>query len=317
MVFSQTTDGVCRHLPSHGLKITREIKSINTNPPAGEQVLRSEHAYMINSILSDNNARAPMFGTNSVLNLPFPAAAKTGTTNDFRDNWTLGYTPNLAVGVWVGNADYTPDGEYNRVNWRCSNLVTVYAAGYSNRFRWTITGLHRPPSIVDRVCSISGTEPSEWCPSQRSEIFAFDQGPEPKEKDLWQEVNIDTWTGLRASPHCSDFTEETFGLNVEDETARRWITDTDQGRAWAASIGFQMPGHLCTRPGMSRKRSASDHPVCQHYDGQTITSNDIDIYAVVYASEHFSHYRLEFGYGENPNEWHFVAGWHDSAVSNA
>ena len=49
-----------------------------------------------------------MFGANSVLNLPFPAAAKTGTTNDFRDNWTLGYTPDLAVGVWVGNADYTP-----------------------------------------------------------------------------------------------------------------------------------------------------------------------------------------------------------------
>ena len=49
-----------------------------------------------------------MFGANSVLNLPFQAAAKTGTTNDFRDNWTLGYTPDLAVGVWVGNADYTP-----------------------------------------------------------------------------------------------------------------------------------------------------------------------------------------------------------------
>ena len=43
-----------------------------------------------------------------MLNLPFPAAVKTGTTNDFRDNWTMGYTPDLAVGVWVGNADYTP-----------------------------------------------------------------------------------------------------------------------------------------------------------------------------------------------------------------
>ena len=41
-------------------------------------------------------------------NLPFQAAGKTGTTNDFRDNWTLGYVPELAVGVWVGNADYSP-----------------------------------------------------------------------------------------------------------------------------------------------------------------------------------------------------------------
>ncbi|HEX9013141.1 MAG TPA: transglycosylase domain-containing protein, partial [Anaerolineaceae bacterium] len=78
------------------------------HPPEGDQVIRPEHAYLITSILSDNQARSPMFGTNSVLKLPFNAAAKTGTTNDFRDNWTLGYTPDLAVGVWVGNADNTP-----------------------------------------------------------------------------------------------------------------------------------------------------------------------------------------------------------------
>ncbi len=76
--------------------------------PAGEQVVRPEHAFLITSILSDTVARVPMFGTNPVINLPFPAAVKTGTTNDFHDNWTLGYTPDIAVGVWVGNADYTP-----------------------------------------------------------------------------------------------------------------------------------------------------------------------------------------------------------------
>ncbi len=77
-------------------------------PPAGEQVIRPEHAFLIDSILSDNVARTPEFGANSVLNLPFQVAAKTGTTNDFRDNWTLGFTPDLAVGVWVGNPDNTP-----------------------------------------------------------------------------------------------------------------------------------------------------------------------------------------------------------------
>jgi penicillin-binding protein 1C len=274
------------------------------NPPAGEQVLRSEHAFMINSILSDNNARAPMFGTNSVLNLPFPAAAKTGTTNDFRDNWTLGYTPDLAVGVWVGNADYTPmvnttglTGAAPIWSQYMQQAIPIVSGGQS-------PGFNRPPSIVDRViCTISGTEPSEWCPSQRSEIFAFDQGPEPKEKDLWQEVNIDTWTGLRASPYCADFTEETFGLNVEDETAKRWITDTDQGRAWAASIGFQMPVTFVPDRECRENDPRPTILFASITDGQTITSNDIDIYAVVYASEHFSHYRLEYGYGENPNEW--------------
>jgi penicillin-binding protein 1C len=77
-------------------------------PPSGDQVVRPEHAFLITSILSDNAARTPAFGPNSLLNLPFPAAAKTGTTNDYRDNWTLGFTPDIAVGVWVGNADYTP-----------------------------------------------------------------------------------------------------------------------------------------------------------------------------------------------------------------
>lgn len=69
-------------------------------------VLGQESARMINEILSDNSARAYIFGTNNKLTLPGrPVAAKTGTTNDFRDAWTVGYTPSLVAGVWVGNSD--------------------------------------------------------------------------------------------------------------------------------------------------------------------------------------------------------------------
>jgi 1A family penicillin-binding protein len=65
-------------------------------------------ARLINNILSDNDARAYAFGVNNYLNLgERPVAAKTGTTNDYRDAWTLGYTPSLAAGVWVGNNDFT------------------------------------------------------------------------------------------------------------------------------------------------------------------------------------------------------------------
>ena len=65
-------------------------------------------AYLITDILSDERARVPAFGQGNMLEIGRPAAAKTGTTTDWRDNWTLGYTPDLTVGVWVGNADNTP-----------------------------------------------------------------------------------------------------------------------------------------------------------------------------------------------------------------
>ncbi|NJL93215.1 MAG: penicillin-binding protein [Anaerolineae bacterium] len=78
-------------------------------PPTFRQpALDPRVAYLITSILSDENARIPSFGRGSSLSIGRPAAAKTGTTTDFRDNWTVGYTPNLVTGVWVGNADNTP-----------------------------------------------------------------------------------------------------------------------------------------------------------------------------------------------------------------
>jgi len=80
-------------------------------PGLGEQVLDPRIAFLIADILSDNDARTPAMGADSPLRLDFPAAAKTGTTNDFRDNWTLGFTPHLVVGVWAGNTDDTPMAE--------------------------------------------------------------------------------------------------------------------------------------------------------------------------------------------------------------
>ncbi|MCB0021178.1 MAG: hypothetical protein KDE09_25455, partial [Anaerolineales bacterium] len=65
-------------------------------------------AYLISDILDDDAARIPAMGRDNPLALPFPAAAKTGTSNDFRDNWTVGYTPGLVVGVWAGNTDNSP-----------------------------------------------------------------------------------------------------------------------------------------------------------------------------------------------------------------
>lgn len=79
-------------------------KVLEENKSFGERVISEQTARTINGMLSDNNARAPAFGQNSYLYFPDQqVAAKTGTTNDYKDAWVIGYTPNIAVGVWFGN----------------------------------------------------------------------------------------------------------------------------------------------------------------------------------------------------------------------
>ena len=86
----------------------RNGKDLTKNAqPKPVRALEAKYAAMITSILSDNPARTEEFGPNSPLKLSRPAAAKTGTTNDFRDNWTVGYTPGLVTAVWVGNNDHS------------------------------------------------------------------------------------------------------------------------------------------------------------------------------------------------------------------
>lgn len=83
-----------------------EVVEQNNKTP--KLVLKPEAVKILNDILSDNEARAPMFGYNSNLYIPnYQVAAKTGTTNNYRDAWTIGYTPNIVAGVWVGNNDNT------------------------------------------------------------------------------------------------------------------------------------------------------------------------------------------------------------------
>lgn len=91
----------------------RLIKSDLALP--GRAILRSEACYQIADILSDNQARSMTFGTHSPLRLPFRAAVKTGTSQSYRDNWTLGFTPEYTVGVWAGNFDNTPMQEVSGV----------------------------------------------------------------------------------------------------------------------------------------------------------------------------------------------------------
>ncbi len=274
------------------------------NPTQGEQVIRSEHAYLISDILSDNDARALMFGRDSLLTLPFRVAVKTGTTNEFRDNWTVGYTPDLVIGVWVGNADYTPMQNTTGLTGAAPIWSEVMQYGITRLTGGTVTPFYRPNTIVERViCILSGTEPSEWCSAQRGESFAIDQLPLPKEEDLWQEVVVDTWTGLLASPYCSDFTDKKLAINVTDPYAIRWLQESSAGVNWAEQHGFEQPFFF--RP--ERECRETDAHVTIEFAGltnnQTIDSSPLDIYAIIKASDNFARYRLEFGKGGDPESW--------------
>ncbi len=96
--------------PTPILKIeTSDGQILEEYQPRAEAVLAPEAARMLSDILADNVARTPLFGANSFFHFPGrDVAGKTGTTNDNKDAWVFGYTPNLVVGVWTGNNDNTP-----------------------------------------------------------------------------------------------------------------------------------------------------------------------------------------------------------------
>lgn len=272
--------------------------------PAGEQAIRAEHAYLISSILSDNEARAPMFGANSVLALPFTAAVKTGTTNDYRDNWTIGYTPDLSVGVWVGNADYTPMQNTSGVTGAAPIWAKFMEFAVPQLTGGNPTPFQRPAGIVERVvCSASGAEPSEYCGDQRTELFAYDQLPPTKDDDLWKKVTVDTWTGLRASAACSDYVADKMAMNVSDTFAQKWLRETDEGRQWAKDHGFDDPIFFVPERDCALSDNRPTILFAGMKDGDVLTVNPIDIYAIIHTPDDLRKWRLEYGIGDKPAEW--------------
>lgn len=150
----------------------------STQLETAEQVLSPETAYLISHILSDNNARAAAFGYNSVLNVPGKiVSVKTGTTNNLRDNWTIGYTPTYLVATWVGNNDNSP------MSYVASG-VTGASPIWQKLMRYALRDtktqeLQRPDNIVGAsVCIDSGVMPSADTPCEtRYEYFLKDTIP--------------------------------------------------------------------------------------------------------------------------------------------
>ncbi len=160
--------------------------------PAQTRVLDARVAWLISDILSDNDARRLGFGANSGLRLDRPAAVKTGTTTNFHDNWTVGYTPDLVVGVWAGNTDYQPMREVNG--------LTGAAPIWHDFLRTVLAGqtkltFEQPEGLVQvEVCALSGLLPTERCPYRRQEWFIA--GTQPTQPDtFYRQVVLDRRSG--------------------------------------------------------------------------------------------------------------------------
>jgi 1A family penicillin-binding protein len=196
-----------------------------------QRVMDERIAWLISDILSDNDARRLGFGANSLLRLDRPAAVKTGTTSNFHDNWTVGYTPDLVVGVWSGNTNYEPMREVNGLSG---------AAPIWHQFMRTVLAeqpIHpfiQPQGLTQvEICALSGTLPGEACPYRRKEWFI--QGTQPKQVDsLYRQVIVDKVTGRLADENTPP-----------DQRLNRVVLDLPpEAGTWAHSQGLQLYNDL-------------------------------------------------------------------------
>ncbi|MEH1852452.1 MAG: penicillin-binding protein 1C [Nostoc sp.] len=170
---------------------------------------------LITNILSDNHARATAFGVNSVLNLPFPSAVKTGTSSNFRDTWTVGFTTDYTVATWVGNFNGEPMRQVSGVTGAAPlwNRIMLHLHEHQEP-----AGFPPPEGLVQLpVCAISGLRPTPDCTSVVQEYFYPEdknnyehenQFNLPPEYDEWlakQQQSNFTANNLRIlSPHHGD-----------------------------------------------------------------------------------------------------------------
>ncbi len=198
--YAAFANGGQRVTPQVILRVEDSAGALVWAPPAAppEQALDARVVYLLTDILSDDLARVATFGEESVLKLSRPAAVKTGTTTNFRDNWTVGYTPDLVVGVWVGNADNTPMRGISGVDGAAPIWHEVMETALKGR---PAQAFSRPEGLVEaEVCAISGMVPGPDCPHRVRELFIA--GTVPTETcTLHQRVGDQVYLALPPEAH--------------------------------------------------------------------------------------------------------------------
>jgi 1A family penicillin-binding protein len=219
-------------------------------PTPDQRVLSPQTAYILTDILADNAARTPGFGEDSPLRLSRPAAVKTGTTTDFHDNWTLGYTPSLVTGVWVGNADNRPMRNVSGVE----GAAPIWHAFMEE----TLKGeppqeFSRPDGLVDvEVCEPTGLRPGPWCLTPRRELFVAGSEPTASET-YYRALAVCASTGDLATASCPP----------ERRVQRIFVFPPPEVIPWAREAGLPLA------PAASILADGEAAPVLDGLDGQS------------------------------------------------
>ena len=223
----------------NGRQVPVELAGTSLGPQAPRQAVSEQVAYLMQNILSDNNARAPQFGTSGPLSgrslgleNQNQVAVKTGTSNGARDLWTVGFTNNWVVGVWAGTVDNsatTGDLTGSAVAAPIWNLIMAEAMNRNN------PGFFENPANVvqNTVCSLTGTlapNPAD-CPAERiAEIYIQQQPPPNPDRGFVQTLEIDSWTGLRANQWCPNYRVQQRFSNINDPFATNWLNTSARGQ---------------------------------------------------------------------------------------
>ncbi len=159
------------------------VKAYSTFARGGKPIFSERTAFWVTDILSDSAAREYAFGSGGSLDFPFPVAVKTGTSQAYRDNWTVGYTRDVTVGVWVGNFDRRPLRGSSGVTGAAPIFNAVMLAAMK-RARGSLpigdtTPIVAPPPTVESIdiCVLSGARPSPYCPAIAKEWLATGESP--------------------------------------------------------------------------------------------------------------------------------------------
>lgn len=193
-------------LPVRALVTARDAKGEEIELTTGQpsRVIPETVSRVLADILSDPNARLAAFGEGSVLELPFAAAAKTGTSKGFRDNLTVGFTPEATVAVWVGNFDGSPMEGVSGVT-GAGPIFNAVMQAVQRHFGSEPLPFADPDERYEKVevCALSGELPTEACEHRHTELFVRGTAPE-RPCTMHTKVIVDLRNGQRAGPGCPE-----------------------------------------------------------------------------------------------------------------